>query len=289
MASAGSGALPKMAAGGPAAATRGRGRSESRGPALPGRRQRRRRPPGRCAKGSVAARRPATASAQPAGEGQPAARRQEPGGPRTPSLCSSHKAAGGQPSKRLKCEKTSLVKSELEGLACASGNLAAPGEAPKTSDGDRRSEDPGDSNIIQQKKGESIPETDEEKQEKEHNVSLGLRAVKSSSALSKMDSDENLHDHVCSEEESSCESVLSDGSSLEDADVPKKPIQLEGSAFLDEDSNQPMPVDRFFGDVEFIQDLPAVALPSTTMSRREFRKLHFIAKEDEEEEEEDVV
>uniref|UniRef100_A0A8B9Z5Y5 Chromosome 1 open reading frame 174 n=1 Tax=Buteo japonicus TaxID=224669 RepID=A0A8B9Z5Y5_9AVES len=177
--------------------------------------------------------------------------------------CSSHKAAGGQPSKRLKSEKNSLVKSELEGLTCASGNLAALGEA--------------------------ILEADEEKQEKEHNVSLGPHAVKSSSAPSKMDSDGNLHDHVCSEEESSCESVLSDGSSLEDADVPKKPIQLEGSAFLDEDSNQPVPVDRFFGDVEFIQDLPAVALPSTTMSRREFRKLHFIAKEDEEEEEEDVV
>uniref|UniRef100_A0A8B9ZDB5 Chromosome 1 open reading frame 174 n=1 Tax=Buteo japonicus TaxID=224669 RepID=A0A8B9ZDB5_9AVES len=203
--------------------------------------------------------------------------------------CSSHKAAGGQPSKRLKSEKNSLVKSELEGLTCASGNLAALGEAPKTSDGDRLSEDPGDRNIIQQKKGESILEADEEKQEKEHNVSLGPHAVKSSSAPSKMDSDGNLHDHVCSEEESSCESVLSDGSSLEDADVPKKPIQLEGSAFLDEDSNQPVPVDRFFGDVEFIQDLPAVALPSTTMSRREFRKLHFIAKEDEEEEEEDVV
>uniref|UniRef100_A0A8B9Z6W2 Chromosome 1 open reading frame 174 n=1 Tax=Buteo japonicus TaxID=224669 RepID=A0A8B9Z6W2_9AVES len=178
--------------------------------------------------------------------------------------CSSHKAAGGQPSKRLKSEKNSLVKSELEGLTCASGNLAALGEAPKTSDGDRLSEDPGDRNIIQQKKGESILEADEEKQEKEHNVSLGPHAV-------------------------NCESVLSDGSSLEDADVPKKPIQLEGSAFLDEDSNQPVPVDRFFGDVEFIQDLPAVALPSTTMSRREFRKLHFIAKEDEEEEEEDVV
>ncbi|NXS76147.1 CA174 protein, partial [Pandion haliaetus] len=202
--------------------------------------------------------------------------------------CSSHNATDRRPSKKLKCEKNSLVKSELDGLTRASGNLAALGEAPKTPDGDQHSEDSGDRNIIQQKKGGSIPEADEEKQEKKHNVSLRPRAVKSSSAPSKMDSDENLHDHVCSEDESSCESVLSDGSSLEDADVPKKPLQLGSSAFLDEDSNQPMPVDRFFGDVEFIQDLPAVALPSTTMSRREFRKLHFIAKEDEEEEEEDV-
>ncbi|KFQ93735.1 UPF0688 protein C1orf174, partial [Nipponia nippon] len=196
---------------------------------------------------------------------------------------SSCKAADRRPSKRLKCEKKSLEKSELEGLTCGSENLPALGETPETPDEDQRSEDP---NVIQQKKGESIPETNEDKQEKKHNVSLKPSAVKSSSALSEMDSTENLHNPAGSEEESSCESVLSDGSSLEEGDLPKQPIQLDSSAFLDEDSNQPMPVDRFFGDVEFIQDLPAVALPSTTMSRREFRKLHFIAKEDEEEEEE---
>ncbi|NXN58942.1 CA174 protein, partial [Rynchops niger] len=191
---------------------------------------------------------------------------------------SLHKVADRRPSKRLKCEKHSLVKSELEGLTCGSAVL---GETPKTPDGDRCSEDPADCDVIQQEKGESIPEMKKEKQEKEPNVSLKPCAVKSSSDTPKPGSDD-----VCSEEESSCESVLSDGSSLEDGDLPKKPIQLDNSAFLDEDSNQPMPVDRFFGDVEFIQDLPPVALPSTTMSRREFRRLHFIAKEDEEEEEE---
>ncbi|NXA18727.1 CA174 protein, partial [Ibidorhyncha struthersii] len=198
---------------------------------------------------------------------------------------SSHKVADRRPSKRLKCEKNSLVKSELEGLTCGSDGS---GKTPKTSDGDQHSEDLGDCNLIQQRKGESIPETNKEKQEKEDNVPLKPCAMKSSSAPSKTGSDENLHNHVCSEEESSSESVLSDGSSLEDGDVPKKPIELDNSAFLDEDSNQPMPVDRFFGDVEFIKDLPPVALPSMTMSRREFRRLHFIAKEDEEEEEEDV-
>uniref|UniRef100_A0A8C0E7U3 Chromosome 1 open reading frame 174 n=1 Tax=Bubo bubo TaxID=30461 RepID=A0A8C0E7U3_BUBBB len=157
------------------------------------------------------------------------------------SCCSSCKVADRRPSKRLKCGKKSLVKSELEGLTCGSENRAALGETPKTSEGDRCSEDPGDCNIIQQKKAESISETNEDKQEEERSISLKAR------------------------------SVLSDS-----------------SAFLDEDSNQPMPADRFFGDVEFIQDLPPVALPSTMMSRRQFRKLHFIAKEDEEEEE-DVV
>ncbi|NXI96059.1 CA174 protein, partial [Psophia crepitans] len=194
----------------------------------------------------------------------------------------SQKAAESRPSKRLKCEKPSVGKSEQEGLTCGSANRAAWGETPKTPDRDLRLEDPGDCNIIPQEKGESVPETDEDNWEKELNASLKPGAVKSSGAPSKMGSDDNLHDHVCSEEESSCESVVSDG------DIPKKPIQPDNSAFLDEDSNQPMPVDRFFGDGEFIQDLPAVVLPSTTMSRREFRKLHFIAKEEEEEEEDAV-
>lgn len=35
----------------------------------------------------------------------------------------------------------------------------------------------------------------------------------------------------------------------------------------------------------FLKDQPAAVLPSTTMSRREYRRLHFIAKEDEEEDE----
>ncbi|XP_026718761.1 UPF0688 protein C1orf174 homolog [Athene cunicularia] len=201
-------------------------------------------------------------------------------------MCSSRKVADRRPSKRLKCEKRSLVKSELEGLTCGSENLAALGETPKTSEGDLCSEGLGGCGIIQQKKGESISETNEDKQEEERSISLKPHAVKSSSAPSETDGDKNAHSEVSSEEESSCESVLSGGSSVED--LPRKRIQLDNSAFLDEDSNQPMPVDRFFGDVQFIQDLPPVALPSTMMSRREFRKLHFIAKEDEEEEE-DVV
>ncbi|XP_014134235.2 UPF0688 protein C1orf174 homolog [Falco cherrug] len=275
-------ALLKMAAGGSArrAVTVGRSHTETHGPALP----RRQRPRGRCVKGSLEDRRLAIASAEPTGEAPAAARR----GPRTTSLRSSHEAADRPPSKRKKCEK-SLVKSELEGLECGSGSLTALGETLKTRDGDGHSKDSGDRDITQQKTGEDTPETNKEKQEKEHNVSLKPHSMKSSGAPSKMDDDENLCHHACTEEESSCKSVLSDGPSLEDADLPKKPIQLDNSAFLDEDSNQPMPVDRIFGDVGVLQDLPAVALPSTMMSRRESRKLHFIAKEDEEEEEEDVA
>ncbi|NXO65969.1 CA174 protein, partial [Phainopepla nitens] len=196
--------------------------------------------------------------------------------------CSSQEAAEGQPAKRMKCEESSL-KSEIEGLKRESGNLAALGETPKTSDGDGGSEDPGDSSIIQQEKDESIPEPDEGKQEKEHAVSLEPHAVKSSTTPLKMGGFLH-HYHVFNEEESSCGSF--DGATSEDVDRPRRPMLLEHSSGLsDEDSNQPMPVHRFFGDVEL--HLPAVVLPSVTRSRREARKLHFIAKEDDDDEEEE--
>ncbi|NWX55641.1 CA174 protein, partial [Promerops cafer] len=204
--------------------------------------------------------------------------------------CPSHEAAEGQPAKRMKYEESSL-RSELGGLTHESGNLAALGETPKTSDGDGGSEDLGDSNIIQQEKDESIPETGEGKQEKEHGVSLEPHAVKSSGTPLKMGGYLH-HYHVFSEEESSCGSF--DGAASEDADRPRRPMLLEHcSGLSDEDSNQPLPVHRFFGDTSLVdlifslQHLPAVVLPSVTRSRREARKLHFIAKEDEEEEEEE--
>ncbi|NXI28931.1 CA174 protein, partial [Sterrhoptilus dennistouni] len=195
----------------------------------------------------------------------------------------SQEAAEGPPAKRMKCEESSL-KSEPEGLTCESGNLAALGETPKTPDGDGGSEeDPGDSSITQQEKDESIPETDEGRQEKEHGVPLEPHAVKSSGTPLRMGGYLH-HYHVSSEEESSCGSF--DGATSEDADRPRRPMLLEHSSGLsDEDSNQPMPVHRFFGDVEL--HLPAVELPSMTRSRREARKLHVIAKEDDDEEEEE--
>ncbi|NXK85513.1 CA174 protein, partial [Formicarius rufipectus] len=198
--------------------------------------------------------------------------------------CSSPREADGPPAKRVKCEKA-RPESELEGVTCGSGNLTALGEAPKASGGDRASEDPGDTNITPQKKGESIPGTDKGRQDEERDVSVDPQAVKSGSAPL-MGSIGYMHRPVFSEEESSCGSVLAEGSGSEDTERPRRLMLLEHSGFSDEDSNQPLPVHRFFGDFE--PDLPAVALPSTTRSRREVRNLHFIAKEDEEEEEDDV-
>ncbi|XP_048206082.1 UPF0688 protein C1orf174-like [Perognathus longimembris pacificus] len=69
----------------------------------------------------------------------------------------------------------------------------------------------------------------------------------------------------------------------EEARAP--PLQMDNSVLLDEDSNQPMPVSRFFGNVELMQDLPPASSSCPSMSRREFRKMHFRAKDDEDEDE----
>ncbi|XP_072210097.1 UPF0688 protein C1orf174 homolog [Excalfactoria chinensis] len=193
---------------------------------------------------------------------------------------SSHKAVGKRPSKRLKCERNSQVKSGLEGCMCKSENSSAPITPAEGSPSKGT-----DHHVIQLEKRESIPETGGEKQ-KEDDVSSKLRAAKASSAPSKTESNEDLQDRAC-REENSCESLSLEGNCMKDGDVPKKLTELDNSAFLDEDSNQPMPVDRFFGNIDFMQDELAAVLPSTTMSRREYRRLHFIAKEDEEEEEDD--
>ncbi|XP_070812473.1 UPF0688 protein C1orf174 homolog [Pituophis catenifer annectens] len=63
----------------------------------------------------------------------------------------------------------------------------------------------------------------------------------------------------------------------------------DNSIFLNEDSNQPLPMDRFFGSVAFTQDLPPASFSRTNTSRREFRRMHFIAKEEDEESGEEVV
>ena len=53
-----------------------------------------------------------------------------------------------------------------------------------------------------------------------------------------------------------------DGAALDLEQGPAAPLLMDGSALLDDDSNQPMPVSRFFGNVELMQVRP-VLLPSS--------------------------
>uniref|UniRef100_K7F8Z9 Chromosome 1 open reading frame 174 n=1 Tax=Pelodiscus sinensis TaxID=13735 RepID=K7F8Z9_PELSI len=182
---------------------------------------------------------------------------------KTVCLASSHKAADRRPSKRLRCEKNSLVKLDLQELVSGNGNIPLLKEPTETSDEAQHLGDSVDPNMKPlYSKSKSAPKN-EEIQGDDDVVSIKPSALKN---------------HIPNvEEESSCGTAFSDEAGLE---TLEKPIQLDNSAFLDEDSNQPMPVDRFFGNIEFMQDLPAAALTCTAMSRRELRKLHFIAKED---------
>lgn len=66
-------------------------------------------------------------------------------------------------------------------------------------------------------------------------------------------------------------------------------FKVDNSIFLDEDSNQPMPVGKFFGNVEIMQDLPQSVPLLDSVTRREYRRRHFIAKDEEDEELEDWV
>ncbi|XP_060708122.1 UPF0688 protein C1orf174 homolog [Hemiscyllium ocellatum] len=68
---------------------------------------------------------------------------------------------------------------------------------------------------------------------------------------------------------------------------PGTSFKVDSSIFLDEDSNQPMPVGKFFGNVEIMQDLPQSVPLLDSATRREYRRRHFIAKDEEDEELED--
>ncbi|KAB0336749.1 hypothetical protein E2I00_012781, partial [Balaenoptera physalus] len=103
-----------------------------------------------------------------------------------------------------------------------------------------------------------------------------------------------------------------DGAAADPEQSHTPPLQMDNSVLLDDDSNQPMPVSRFFGNVELMQvrpaasplgrqppadrtpahvpsshvcslpskDLPPASSSCPSMSRREFRKMHFRAKDD---------
>ncbi|XP_029105703.1 UPF0688 protein C1orf174 homolog isoform X2 [Scleropages formosus] len=58
---------------------------------------------------------------------------------------------------------------------------------------------------------------------------------------------------------------------------------VDSSVFLDEDSNQIMPVGHIFGNLDLVQDYPPRNPTRAPVNRREYRRLHFIAKEDEDE------
>ncbi|KAM7100309.1 UPF0688 protein C1orf174 homolog [Molossus nigricans] len=187
---------------------------------------------------------------------------------------SSHRATDKRTSKKFKCDKGQLVKSELQKLLPRSESAALPGAPPET------------------------PGKDEPPRVATHGpappgAEVGVAAPRETAGLP------FGHGRVVSDarvartdglpgalpgRDSDGGSAVGAASPLETERVRLPPLQMDSSVFLDDDSNQPMPVSRFFGNVELMQDLPPASSSCPSVSRREFRKMHFRAKDDEEEE-----
>ncbi|KAL7884761.1 hypothetical protein AOLI_G00075310, partial [Acnodon oligacanthus] len=71
---------------------------------------------------------------------------------------------------------------------------------------------------------------------------------------------------------------------MEDAAVSGAAEQTDLSVFFDEDSNHIFPVEQFFGNLDSVQDFSRKATSTEGMSRREYRRRHYYAKEDSDEE-----
>ncbi|XP_006752819.1 PREDICTED: UPF0688 protein C1orf174 homolog [Myotis davidii] len=164
---------------------------------------------------------------------------------RTACQTSSHKATDRRTSKKFKCDRGQLVKSESQKLVPKSES-AAPPRVPPGSPG-------GHEPLALEGDGPCPP-----------GEAAGISSPRGTAGLPR----------ALPGGESDSSSTAGGGSVL----------QMDGSAFLDDDSNQPMPVSRFFGNVELMQDLPPASSSCPSVSRREFRKMHFRAKDDDDEE-----
>ncbi|XP_042335458.1 UPF0688 protein C1orf174 homolog [Sceloporus undulatus] len=220
-----------------------------------------------------------------------------------PRRGSSQKATDPRPSKKLKCEKKNPGKLEAQRdddhRASASHRLRSGEPADKSSNKDN----PHNRTMMLQSEGKLEHKMDAEMPAAER-PSLCIQPLASDSDVSFLKSDGGAHfqPHIQNveeeeeeeeeeekEEEESGGAGLSDDSEMEPEEAENPSLELDNSAFLNEDSNQPLPVDRFFGSVAFVQDPPPAPLTRPTPSRREFRKAHFIAKDDDDEEEEEEV
>ncbi|XP_027803506.1 UPF0688 protein C1orf174 homolog [Marmota flaviventris] len=187
---------------------------------------------------------------------------------------SSHKAADRRTSKKFKCDRSHLLKVELQKLVPKSDSASLPKVAPKVPCENEFAED---SMLLLGR--EAGVATQQEAAAPPHSPCKAASdpcSAKTEDGLSTQEPSAGAG----GEESNGC-SVGQDQVALEREDVRKPLFQMDNSVFLDDDSNQPMPVSRFFGNVELMQDLPPASSACPSMSRREFRKMHFRAKDDE--------
>ncbi|XP_038866767.1 UPF0688 protein C1orf174-like [Salvelinus namaycush] len=72
-------------------------------------------------------------------------------------------------------------------------------------------------------------------------------------------------------------------------DETEEGVVIDKSVFLDDDSNQVLPVEKFFGNMEVVQDCPRRSTATSTFSRREHRRRQYYAKDDSDEVHQDEI
>ncbi|XP_054857517.1 UPF0688 protein C1orf174 homolog [Eublepharis macularius] len=208
----------------------------------------------------------------------------------------SHKATDRRPPKKLKCEKRNQAKLNIHEVDVCGNSSSIFSKEPtsKTPEVNEHLPNSPVLKIMLQNDGKAIPKISDESQVSQANLRAESSAPSAKECSQKTEPlflphVQNVDEEEEGEEES-CGTGCSDDSEMEPEEPQDCLLEPDNSAFLNEDSNQPLPVDRFFGSVAFLQDLPAAPLIRAPANRREFRKMHFIAKEDDEDEDnEDVV
>ncbi|XP_004863804.2 UPF0688 protein C1orf174 homolog isoform X1 [Heterocephalus glaber] len=197
--------------------------------------------------------------------------------PKTACLTSSHKAPDRRTSKKFKSDKGHLVKAELQKLVSKGNSAALPEVVPRAPCKDSSAEGsallPGsDSTAPARQEAAALPHS-------------GCRCANDTVPAKTEDSQsppEPCTSAAAEEADRSPRGLHEAALATGEMQMPLP--QMDNSVFLDDDSNQPLPVSRFFGNVELMQDLPPASSSCPSMNRREFRKMHFRAKDDEDDE-----
>nr|XP_058160565.1 UPF0688 protein C1orf174 homolog isoform X1 [Dasypus novemcinctus] len=176
---------------------------------------------------------------------------------------SSHKATDRRTSKKFKYDKDNLVKSELQKLVTKSDSVSLPKITPEASCENEPLEFAGNSVLCRGNEvGAPMPQEGE-------NLPLGHHGIVGNSSLTKTGDGLSLPELRASAEAEACESSSTgrDKLALEAEHIQKPLFQMDNSIFLDDDSNQPMPVSRFFGNVELMQVSPVSQFARTAVTK----------------------
>lgn len=170
---------------------------------------------------------------------------------------SSHKAPDRRTSKKFKYDKGHVVKAELQKLVSRGDKATLPKAAPRAPCKDAAVEDsvvlPGsDTAVPAHQEAAALPHTSCQS-------ASDTIPTKTEGGLSPLEPGASA-----AAEEADRSSGAPDGSAT--GETQTSLLLTDSSVFLDDDSNQPLPVSRFFGNVELMQ---VSAAPPTLVACRQ--------------------